>query len=171
MFLLSFSFYEHSSLDGFREHLFIWIGGVRTILGTSQPFWKQIIFSLFLLIGINREFSRILYWVKVSQNRSSLRRCSVKKDVKISQISQENTCVGVFFNKVAGLRGCNLFKKRLQRMFSCEYCENFKNICFEEHQRTTASERSVFRRSFLTWDFWQFWKYETSNFEWCQQYW
>ena len=38
-------------------------------------------------------------------SRSSHRRCSVKKlFLKICETLQENTCVGVFFNKVAGLQ-------------------------------------------------------------------
>ena len=46
--------------------------------------------------------------VYVTRNR----RCSVKKVfLKISQISQENTCVGVFFSKVVGLfKNANLSK-------------------------------------------------------------
>ena len=47
--------------------------------------------------------------------RSSHRRCSVKKVfLKISQISQENTCIGVCFNNVAGLQACKFIKKILQ---------------------------------------------------------
>ena len=34
--------------------------------------------------------------------------------LKISQYSQENTCVSVSFYKVAGLQACNFIKKRLQ---------------------------------------------------------
>ena len=42
------------------------------------------------------------------------KRCSSKKVfLKICQNSQENTCVGIFFNKVAGLRSATLLKKRL----------------------------------------------------------
>ena len=49
--------------------------------------------------------------------------------MKISQCSQENTCVESLFNKVY----CNFIKKRLQ-VFSCEYCKIFRktvlnNIC------------------------------------------
>ena len=33
---------------------------------------------------------------------------------RISQISQENTCVGILFSNVAGLKACNFVKKRLQ---------------------------------------------------------
>ena len=41
------------------------------------------------------------------------------------------------FNKIAGLqastfRPTTLLKKQTQ-LFSCEYCETFKNIYFEEH--------------------------------------
>ena len=34
--------------------------------------------------------------------------------LKILQYSQDKTCVGVFFNKVAGLWACNFIEKRLQ---------------------------------------------------------
>ena len=53
-------------------------------------------------------------------------RCSVKKVfLKISQVSQENTCVGVSFNKF-----CNLIKKRLQhRCFTVKSEKFLKNIC------------------------------------------
>ena len=57
--------------------------------------------------------------------RSSHRRISTKKDVlKISQYSQENTCVGVFFNKVSDLQACNFIKKRLQhRCFPVKFAK------------------------------------------------
>ena len=68
--------------------------------------------------------------------KSSHRRCSVKKVfLKISQISKENTCVEVFFNKVAGLQACNFIKKILQyRYFPVKFAKLFKtpilkNIC------------------------------------------
>ena len=44
--------------------------------------------------------------------KSSHRRCTVKKMLlKIWEISHENNCVGVPFNKVAGLEACNSIKK------------------------------------------------------------
>ena len=53
--------------------------------------------------------------------------------LKISQTSQENTCVGVFFYEV--------FKKETPtRLLSCEVCETFKNTYFEENLRRAASE-------------------------------
>ena len=44
------------------------------------------------------------------------------------------------FAKVAGLKVCDLLKNKTStQVFSCEYCEIFKNIHFEEHLRTAAS--------------------------------
>ena len=43
--------------------------------------------------------------------------------LKNSQYSQENTCVWVSFNKIAGL-------KPLTQLFFCEYCKIFKNSFF-----------------------------------------
>ena len=60
----------------------------------------------------------------------------LKKNVflKILQYSQENTCVGVekFY-----------LKETAAQVFSREYCEVFKNICFEEHVRKAASEKNI----------------------------
>ena len=51
-----------------------------------------------------------------------------------SQISQENTFVGCL------LKACNFIKKETStQVFSCEYCDTFKNTYFEEHLRTAAS--------------------------------
>ena len=45
------------------------------------------------------------------------------------------------FNKVADLNACNFIKKRLRhRYFPVNIGEFFKNIYFEEHLRTAASE-------------------------------
>ena len=63
--------------------------------------------------------------------------------LKSSQNSQENTCVVVFC--VADLQACNFIIKRLQpptQVFSCEICKIFKNIYFQGHLQTTASNNS-----------------------------
>ena len=53
---------------------------------------------------------------KVINTQKQSFRCSSKKIFfRISQISQENTCVEVFFSNVAGLKACTFAKKRLQR--------------------------------------------------------
>ena len=84
----------------------------------------------------------------VSRRTSSYRRCFVKKVfLKISQNSQENTCVRVFLIKLQ--QACNFIKKEiltqvfsccnfikkeiLAQVFSCEFYEIFKNTFFIEH--------------------------------------
>ena len=58
------------------------------------------------------------------------------------QISQESTCVGVFFNEIAGPQNCNFIKKRLQDN-SFEFCELFKNTYFVKDLWTAGSETLV----------------------------
>ena len=56
--------------------------------------------------------------------RSSHRKCSIKKlFLKTGQYSLENTCVGV----------------KPTQVFSCEYCEIFRDRSFEENLRTAVS--------------------------------
>ena len=56
--------------------------------------------------------------------------CSIKKAfLKFSQISQENTCIGVSFDKVAGLR-----------RFPVKFVNFFNKTYFAKHLRTSASE-------------------------------
>ena len=45
-------------------------------------------------------------------------------------------CWSLFLIKIAVLQACNFIKK----MFSCEYCKNFKNTFFEKHLEVPASE-------------------------------
>ena len=63
-----------------------------------------------------------------------VRRCSIKKVfLKISQISQEETCARDSF-LIRLLQACNFIKKEaLSQVFSCEICEIFKNTFFIEH--------------------------------------
>ena len=58
------------------------------------------------------------------------RRFSVKNVfLKALQNSKENIFVGVFFNKVAGLRSATLFKKRLRNMnFTLNFAKFSKNL-------------------------------------------
>ena len=83
--------------------------------------------SIFLKVFPHFQDSYVHSYVSIT--RSSYRKCSSKKVfLKICQNSQENTCVGIFFNKVAGLRSATLLKKRLwHRLFSCEFWQIYKN--------------------------------------------
>ena len=60
-------------------------------------------------------------------------RCySFQVFLKISQNLQENACSGVSFNKVAGLQPGTLFKKKLSRVFPCEFSGIFKRTLFTD---------------------------------------
>ena len=47
--------------------------------------------------------------------------------LKISQISQEKNCAGIFFNKVACLRSATLMKRTPVQVFSSGFCDFFKS--------------------------------------------
>ena len=75
-------------------------------------------------------------------------RCSVKKVfLKISQNSQENTCVSVPFSLKLQAEACNFIKKEtLAQVFSCEFCEILKKNAagtFESECCSSVTIRSV----------------------------
>ena len=63
--------------------------------------------------------------------------CAVKKvSLKIFVLE----CWESLFYKVAGLKTCNFIKKRIQhRCFPVKFAKYFKNTCFEERPRMTAT--------------------------------
>ena len=51
---------------------------------------------------------------------------------------------GSLFNKVAGLKACNVIKKGTPtQAFSCEYCDIFKSTYFEEQRRNAFKNYSL----------------------------
>ena len=60
-----------------------------------------------------------------------------------TKFTRKHLCQSLFFNKVASLRPATLFKKRLAQVFSCDFCEIFKDTIFTEHLWKTASEAAV----------------------------
>ena len=74
---------------------------------------------------------------KNSISEAVARSCSVKRVfLKVSQNSHENTYDRVFFNK-----------KRLALVFSCEFCENFKNTYFYRTPLVAVSGISMIQYS------------------------
>ena len=64
--------------------------------------------------------------------------------LKISQNSQENTCVRVSFLMKLQVSACNFIKKEtLAPVFSCEFCKMFNNTFITEHLRVTVSQGFV----------------------------
>ena len=79
-----------------------------------------------------------------SEYRSSHWRCSVRKGVlrNYAKITGKHLCQSLFFNKVAGRSSTLLKKKTLAQVFSCEFCEIFKNTFFTEYLWATASKNT-----------------------------
>ena len=65
--------------------------------------------------------------------------------LKILQTSQESTCVGDLLYEVVGIQSASFLKETPTQVLPCEVCETFKNIYFEEHLRTAASENVVMK--------------------------
>ena len=98
---------------------------------------NDLLFPWLIVGGGSRNSTRST--LSTAINRSSHQRCSIKKVfLKISQNSQENTCA-----RVSSCRphARNFIKREtLAQVFSCEFCEIFKNTFFTEQLWTTASE-------------------------------
>ena len=61
--------------------------------------------------------------------------CPIKKGVlkNFAKFSVKRLCQSLFCNKFAE-QACNIIKKQtLAQVFSCEFCEIFKNTFFTEH--------------------------------------
>ena len=80
---------------------------------------------------VPKDSQRILSSRKIIMNR----KCSTRKlFLKISQYSQENTCVEIsFLIKMQAFRASALLKRDSKADVFCEHWEIFKNTYFEEH--------------------------------------
>ena len=76
--------------------------------------------------------------------------CSSKKVfLRISQNSQKNTCVGVFFhNKVAGIEACNFIKKTPAQVFFCEHSKILRTAVFIGLRPATLLKKRLWHRCF-----------------------
>ena len=63
-----------------------------------------------------------------------------KAILKIEQILQESTCVGIF---LWSLWAATLLKKRVLFCFSGKFCEIFQNNIFAEHQTNWPRKSSL----------------------------
>ena len=71
-----------------------------------------------------------------------------KKDIlkTFEKFSRKHLCQSLFFNKVAALRSTALSNKKetLVQVFSCEFCEIFKNTSFHKTAPVAASVRKIY---------------------------
>ena len=111
------------------------------------------------------EFIHIQYFFGMVRNRSSHRRCSVGEGVlrNFAKFLGKHLCQSFFFEKVAGLRK----KETLTRVFSCEFCEIFKNTFFTEHIRAALSMRKII---WLTKE-WSFLVASKQSRQWLWKFW
>ena len=112
---------------------------------------EKYIFPKRSILGIQNHLSNLsltkeirLYWF----SRSEL---LCEKSVKNSQNSEENTCARVSF-----LTSSFIKKEALTKVFSCEFCDIFKNTLFTEHFWVTAS-------GYLTRFWFHFWSVQSSK--------
>ena len=73
--------------------------------------------------------------------RSSHRRCFIKKAVlkHFAIFTWKHLCWSLFLIKLQPFRSATLLKETPTQLFSCDYCEIFKNTYFEEHLGRAAS--------------------------------
>ena len=91
-----------------------------------------------------RIFKRLHNWAISFCSSVKNQRWSIKKVVlKNLAIFTGITYVGVSLIKLQGFGPATLLKEAPTQMFSCEYCEIFKNIFFKEHLRETTSENTL----------------------------
>ena len=136
--LLFYTHWKHQKTirfsDVFRGYKKATPGCNGLILEVKLDFNKyNFTWSFFLFIAyleIQTWLSTVRFrWKSLTLNndRSSYRRCSIKKDVKN-------------FAKFTRLQACNVIKKEnLAQVFSCEFCEISQNAFFTEHLWATAS--------------------------------
>ena len=78
-------------------------------------------------------------WTIINNLEATTRGFLCKKMfLEISQNSPENTCGGVSF--LIKLQAYFIKKETLAQVFSCGFCESFKDTFFTEHLWTTASD-------------------------------
>ena len=80
-----------------------------------------------------------IFFLTRSQEAVAQTRSVKKMFLEISQNSQENTCAKVYFLIIANV-ACNFIKKEtLAQVFSCEFCEIYKNTFFHRTPLVAAS--------------------------------
>ena len=87
-----------------------------------------------MLMNNCKRKSLLLAFKMLWKRETVTKRCSLKKVfLKISENSQENTCDRVFFIR----------KDTQAQVFSCEFCENFKNKFFVVQLRSMLLKKNL----------------------------
>ena len=89
----------------------------------------------------------------IAQNRSSRSEVFYKKGVlrNFAKFSGKHLCQSLFLIKVAGL-SCNFIKKEtVAQVFSCEFCEFYKNTFYVRTPLVVASDKKGKNALILLW--------------------
>ena len=101
---------------------------------------SEILFLDSFLSSIGRTAPKLFSDNGIARSRSSHRKCSIKKVIlKISQILQENTCVGASYNLLLAwsLKPATLIELRLRHSF---FPVNFAKLSRKLFYRTSPSD-------------------------------
>ena len=112
----------------------------------SSLTWVVFLSAGIFLLGMSSHEEQTYLFYDVNPCRSSHHRCSLKKlFLKFHNIYRKTPVMESLLNKVAGL-----YQKQTAAMvFSCKYCEIFKNSYFEKHLWTATSEKQDFSDKFI----------------------
>ena len=96
------------------------------VFGENVFFTSYVAYYVILSCGETFKLTR-----KVKLSEAAVQMFFKMLFLKISQYCQKNTCLGSLFKNVAGLKACIFIKKEIPtQVFSCKYCEIFKNNFF-----------------------------------------
>ena len=110
--------------------------------------FRLLIVLIFLLIDFNMYLHLI---EKDSSVRSSRPEELYKKGVlrNFAKFTGKQLCRSFFLNKVADLRPATLLKRTVAQVFSCEFCEIYKNTFFHKTPLVAASALSYIVAMFV----------------------
>ena len=110
-------------------------------------------------------FSVTGFW-KNTKNRSSYRRCCVKRGVfrNFAKFTGKHLCQSLFFNKVAGLRSANLLKQRLwHRCFPANFAKCLRKSFLQNTSRRLLLEK---QKLSVTWHIFSYDTISTNSISW-----
>ena len=107
----------------------------KSVLSTQAVQWKTTGHNLKKLLLVKKEcitFKKGQHNILRNRYRSSLQWCFIKNGAlkNFAKFTGKHLCKSLFFNKVAALNPVTLLKKTLAQVFSCEFCEIYKNIFY-----------------------------------------
>ena len=106
----------------------------------AMHFFYVLLYIIYSICSIRKSMKQHFFTNSEAATGGVLQK---KVFLEISQNSQQNICVRVPFLIKFQASACNFIKKQsLAQVFSCEFCDIYKNTVLTKHFRTTASTNS-----------------------------